>query len=254
MILAGQRKSSPAYTLYRLFWTAIDWLYPPTCPGCQKSGDRWCVACQNAAIRLGAEICPLCGDQSRAANICARCSVSRPAFAGLRSWGVHTGPLREAIHQLKYQRNIGLGECLAVHLVQTFLETGWQADLVCPVPLSTSRLHERGYNQAAELARPFSLALRIAYRPKLVTRIRDTRPQVGLNAQERQQNTRDAFRADPQIVQGRSVLMIDDVATTGATLSSCAEAVLNAGARQVFGLTLARAAFINSDLESPPGA
>ncbi len=254
MILAGQRKANPAYALYRLFWTAIDWLYPPTCPGCQKSGERWCADCQRSISRLGDQICPICGDLSPAGSLCPRCSASKPPFDALRSWGIYAGPLREAIHQLKYQKNIGLGECLAAHLVQAFREAGWQVDLVCPVPLSTARLQERGYNQAAELARPLALALGIAYRPKSITRIRETRPQVGLNALERQQNISNAFRADEKTVQGRSVLMIDDVATTGATLSSCADALRSAGARQVYGLTLARAAFSISDPDSPPGA
>lgn len=254
MIQAGQRKANPAYTLYRLFWTAIDWLYPPICPGCQKSGERWCVNCQRSITRPGDQICPVCGDQSPEARKCPRCTACTPSYDALRSWGIYAGPLREAIHQLKYQKNIGLGECLAVHLMQAYREMGWQVDLLCPVPLSTSRLQERGYNQAAELARPLALALGIKYQPKSVTRIRETRPQVGLNAQERQQNIRHAFRADEKIVRGRSVLMIDDVATTGATLSACAEAMRSAGARQVYGLTLARAAFYTSDLESPPGA
>jgi competence protein ComFC len=247
------QKHNPALTLYRLFWAAVDWIYPPYCPGCQKFGERWCADCIKQTPRMGSEICPVCGDISPGAELCSRCIACEQSFDALRSWGIFAGPLREAIHQLKYKRNIALGDSLSVHLHDKLNELAWPVDLICPVPLSSARMEERGYNQSAELARPLALAAHIPYRPKAIRRIRETRPQVGLNMNERKQNILDAFLAESKIVYDRSILIIDDVATTGSTISSCALAARQAGARKVYGLTLARATF-QADLESSQGA
>jgi ComF family protein len=123
----------------------------------------------------------------------------------------------------------------------------WEIDLVTPVPLGLARLAERGYNQSSLLARPLSLAMNIPYRPQILTRARETRPQVGLTAAERWVNVSGAFLAQTYGVTGRNVLVIDDVTTTGSTLEACAQALFTAGARQVYGLTFARAGF-----KSPP--
>jgi ComF family protein len=164
-------------------------------------------------------------------------------FEQLRSWGIFIGPLREAIHRLKYKHDLGLGEALAKHLVNLFLTTGWNIDLISPVPLSRPRQSERGYNQATLLAFPLSLAVGISFNSRTVSRIRNTRSQVGLKAKERAENVRDAFLADSGLVKGKRILMVDDVTTTGATISACAKALKNAGARSVYGLTLARSNF-----------
>jgi len=113
--------------------------------------------------------------------------------------------------------------------------------MLVPVPLGSKRIKERGYNQAGLIGWPLSLALDIAYAPRALSRARETRSQVGLSRAERHENVRDAFRADKRLVNGRVILLVDDVATTGVTLSSCAEALYAAGARDVFALTVARA-------------
>ena len=110
-----------------------------------------------------------------------------------------------------------------------------------PVPLGRKRLAERGYNQVNLIARPLSTALRIPYAPDALRRCQETRSQVGLTRTERRQNVRNAFRADQRRVVGCVVLVMDDIATTGSTLSSCAEALYGAGARDVFAYTVSRA-------------
>jgi ComF family protein len=109
------------------------------------------------------------------------------------------------------------------------------------VPLSKERYQQRGYNQAGLLARPVALALNIPYQPKALERWRDTVSQVGLSADQRMDNVVGAFKASQGLVKDRSILVIDDVTTTGATINSCAQALLQAGASEVFALTLARA-------------
>ena len=235
--------NNPAFKLYHLYWTAIDWIYPPDCGGCKKFGERWCIDCQNSVTPVGPRFCPKCGNFNDAGGLCPSCSASPPPYQALRSWGIFNGPLREAIHRLKYQHDIGLGEALAKHLIDYFAKTGWDIDMVAPIPLSFARQNERGYNQSALLAHPLALACNISFKSKALERIRDTRPQVGLKAKERAENVKDAFTANKNTVNGQKILLIDDVTTTGATISAAAEAIMNAGACCVYGLTLARSSY-----------
>jgi ComF family protein len=149
--------------------------------------------------------------------------------------------VRPALHKLKYRRDMGLGDALAVSIAGFVESLQWTFDMVVPIPLGGKRMQERGYNQVALIAKPLSLSLGSAYQPSALKRQRETKSQVGLSAGERKDNVQDAFLADPRIVRGRSVLVMDDVATTGATLSSSAEALIQAGAVHVFALTVARA-------------
>ncbi|MDD5371739.1 MAG: phosphoribosyltransferase family protein [Anaerolineaceae bacterium] len=136
---------------------------------------------------------------------------------------------------------MSMGEALSNALIQRLNEFGWWVDLVTPVPLSQGRYRERGYNQSALLAYPVALAHGIRYSSKALQRVRETASQINLTAEERHRNVLGAFAAESRIVAGKKVLVIDDVATTGATIGACAEALLKAGAVVVYGLTLARA-------------
>ncbi len=230
------------YQLYRLLWSAVDWLYPPHCAGCGRAGTRWCSDCQGRCERTGRNVCPVCGDLSGKGRVCPSCQVAPPHYLALRSWGIFAGPLRDALHQLKYNKDIGIGEALSVHLIELLGELNWPVEMVIPVPLSAQRLRERGYNQSGLLAKPLALAASLPYKPNALWRNRDTRSQVGLNERERLQNMLGAFNAEAGEVKNKAVLLVDDVATTGATESSCAQALMNAGAAAVYGLTLARTA------------
>jgi len=146
-----------------------------------------------------------------------------------------------AIHRLKYRRDIGLGEALSNQMSEFVKQLNWPADTLVPIPLGKKRLKERGYNQVASIALPLSLQLGLNYFPNALIRSRETRSQVGLSATERQENVRDAFQADAQKMNGRIVLLMDDVSTTGATISSAAEALYKSGTRDVYAITVARA-------------
>ena len=113
--------------------------------------------------------------------------------------------------------------------------------MITPVPLGRKRLQERGYNQVALVARPLSYELGLRYAPNVLTKTRETRSQVGLNAQERRENVSKAYQADPLAMKRKSILLMDDVSTTGSTISACAEALLSAGAKEVYAITIARA-------------
>ena len=142
---------------------------------------------------------------------------------------------------MKYRRNIGLGESIALQMQAFACSLQWPVTVLIPVPLGKTRLKERGYNQVGLVARPLAYHMGWMYEPYALKKTRDTRSQVGLNLAQRRDNVRRAYEADPRIVQGKSILLMDDVATTGSTISACAETLLSAGAQEVYVLTIARA-------------
>jgi len=159
----------------------------------------------------------------------------------MRSWLIYEGPIRHALLELKYGRNVALGDALAKHLAEFVGKLGWQVDLVVPVPLGKNRMKERGYNQVGLVALPLAAVNHWRYVPRALIRSRETRSQVGLTVDERKENVSGAFQANSALVSGATVLLMDDVATTGATLSACATSLLDAGAKSIFALALARA-------------
>jgi competence protein ComFC len=234
-------KKSILYWLESSFWNIVDLVFPPTCPSCQEIGFRWCEDCQRVVRPLaGVQICQVCGAPSDKAH-CKRCKSSRPSFVQLRSWVVFRHPIRSVLHSLKYQHNIGLGQTLAWAITPSLKQCNWPVQEVVPIPLSEERQRERGYNQAGLIARPTSQLLEIDYRPNVLRRARHTRSQVGLTIKEREKNVQNAFEADPTLVAGKNILLMDDVCTTGATLTDAARALSNAGAREVYAFTIARA-------------
>jgi ComF family protein len=154
---------------------------------------------------------------------------------------VFEGPIRHAIHNLKYRRNAALGDALAPHLAGYARKLGWQVDLVVPIPLGRQRMKERGYNQVGLIARPLASIQGWCYSPRVLIRTRETRSQVGLSPLERKKNIAGAFHAEPVLATGKAILLVDDVVTTGATISACSAALINAGAQSIYALTLARA-------------
>ena len=229
------------YHLYRSFWVGVDLLYPPLCGGCAKKGIRWCENCRKSITPIPEPICEICGLPQPRAGICPSCEQTRPAYQALRSWAVFEGPIRKALHQIKYRQDLGLGDSLAAEMFDFVNRLNWQIDLVIPVPLGKKRFRERGYNQVGLFARPLALAKEWKYASHSLKRVRETISQVGLSADERENNVRSAFVANAKRVAGQNVLVVDDVSTTGATLNSCAKALINGGAREVYALSIARA-------------
>lgn len=159
----------------------------------------------------------------------------------MRSWAVFDTPVQNALHTLKYRRNMGIGDALARQMVDFVRSLQWDVDMLIPIPLGKKRLKERGYNQVALVARPLAHELGLPYAPHGLWKSRETRSQVGLNVSQRRENVSKAYQAEVKVVNGKSVLLMDDVATTGSTVQSSAEALLSAGARKVYAVTIARA-------------
>ena len=233
------------YQAYQCFWSGFDWLYPPQCAGCGMAGKRWCDHCMESVQVINPPICPICGEKQSVEQVCVKCAQLVHSYAAVRSWAAYAGPLRKAIQRLKYHRDIAVGEILSRPMLAYLKKLDWTFDMVVPVPVSLARLAERGYNQVSLLARPIALGLERPYHSHALTKEFETRSQVGLTAKERQENVRGAFLADPKVVNGKSVLVIDDIATTGSTLEECAHALVKAGARQAYGFTLARSMILD---------
>jgi len=234
-------KPGLAYRFYHLLWGSLDLIFPPSCGGCGKLGARWCNDCQRKLSPVPLPVCEICGEPQHIAGICKECQSTRPAFYALRSCVVYKEPARPALIKLKYHHEIGLGEALAWHVALYLDQLGWQADSILPIPLSEQRSRERGYNQVDLIAHPLARLAGWQYTPGALCRTRHTNSQVGLGAGERRKNVLGAFQAESRIVTGKTLLLIDDVTTTGATLDSASHALLDAGANKVYALTFARA-------------
>ena len=185
--------------------------------------------------------------------LCGHCRIAEPDFDVARAFGLYRGNLRALILQLKFQRRERLGRRLGAYLAQAWerLEVFWEAPpvLLVPVPLFRARERERGFNQSRSLAEGLAHHLLKRHGRKtsriaagVLARTRQTLPQTGLKLLARRENVRGAFRAiSPERLRDRQVVLIDDVMTTGATLSACAQALKQGGAKSVFALSLARA-------------
>ena len=231
----------PAYFAYQWLWSTLDLLIPPTCGGCGGGGVSWCEACQEKVEIISPPICEMCGGNIQTQGLCFDCYQRPHTTKAIRSWAFFNGPLRNAIHKLKYGRDISLGIVMARPIIDLFSTLSWEIDIISPVPLGVARMNERGYNQSVLLARPLAMSTGIKFRPQALKRVRETTSQVGLAVKQRHENVHDAFRSSRREVEGKSVLVIDDVMTSGATLESCAAALFQSGVRSVYALTLARA-------------
>ncbi len=228
--------------LTRVGQAVLDVLFPSRCVGCGAYGSFLCQACQAELPRARPPRCPICWQPQRGATPCSRCRQERPAFQGARTLYLYEGAAREAVRALKYNYVSALAQPMA-QLMARYLEEeeSIEADLLVAVPLYGRRQRLRGYNQSALLARELSRLCGLSLAERGLARRRNTPPQArSVDAEARKRNVADAFKADRYWVEGKRVLLIDDVMTTGATLSACARALREGGAASVWALTFAR--------------
>jgi ComF family protein len=232
---------------------ALDLVYPALCPVCDHGlgagrRDPLCRECWSAIERIEPPCCATCGlplpsFEPVTPTIplrCHACASSPPPFDYGRAAGVYAGPLREALHALKFGGKRALaGPLSALVLAQCGALLGPHVDALVPVPLARARERERGFNQAALLAAHLAAASGLPSKPAWLSRARGTRPQTELTAGERRANVARAFTASRR-VRGAHVLLVDDIVTTGATAAECARTLRAAGARAVGVLAVAR--------------
>jgi ComF family protein len=223
----------------------LDLIFPPRCAGCWQRGELLCQSCLQTMQPLTTPICQHCGISLSTPGVhCMQCQYQRLHIDGLRSVHLYQDALRQAIHALKYAGQRRLAQPLGMLMAQAFQHYRMHVDSIVPLPLHAQRQQKRGYNQATLLARSCAAHLKVPCLENIIIRQRDTRPQVGLKARERQANVKEAFALATNIqTQGlatSTILLIDDVCTTGATLEACAAPLYASGVRAVWGLVLAR--------------
>lgn len=229
-----------------------DMLYPPRCRGCGRWGEWLCWVCWQDIRPVIPPFCPVCGQPMTEKELCPRCRKEGfQALEGARAAALYAPPLRQAIVHFKYRGEARLAHPLGEYMLRPLRHRPLRSEVIVPVPLHPDRLAQRGYNQAELLAAHLARGLGLPLGAEVLVRVRATAPQVTLGAGERVTNMARAFRCvQPEHVQGRCVLVVDDVMTTGSTLDACAVALKEAGAREVWGYTLARAVF--SSQQAPP--
>jgi ComF family protein len=196
-----------------------------------------CAACDADLPRLPTALCPRCALLSPAGAVCGRCLARPPSFDGTAAALAYAFPADALVHALKFRSELALAPLLARLMLKNI--AGEAVDCVVPVPLSAMRLRERGYNQAVEIARPLARAARAPLELALCERSRDTPAQTDLPWAARERNVRGAFQCNRSLI-GARVAVVDDVMTTGATLSEMATTLKRAGATRVVNWVVAR--------------
>jgi ComF family protein len=224
-----------------------DWLLPRLCPACggwTGPGRDLCSGCERTLPRL-AHACPRCATAYAHPGIhgeCGACQRRPPAFMRSVALYRYEPPVDHFIRALKFHQQLGLARMLGEQLARRVAqETAWP-DVIIPVPLHTTRLRERGYNQALEIARPVARALGVPLDRHSLVRVRATSAQAGMSVGARRKNVRGAFALrNGAPVQNRRVALVDDVLTTGSTAQAAAQCLRAAGAREVEVWVIARA-------------
>jgi ComF family protein len=214
-------------------------LFPARCVGCHRRGTPLCDECRAHLPYLPGGVCVRCAGTLGPRGTCRGCRQLSPAVSTVHAPFAYQGAARTAVLTLKFKSGRYLIPLMGELLCEALETHPLQSDLVVPVPLSAARLRQRGFNQAALLAERVAPGLHAVVTGALVREERAA--QVGLGAAERLTNLAGAFTcADPAGVAGKRVVLVDDVVTTGATVSMCADTLAQAGASRVMVLAFAR--------------
>lgn len=224
------------------FQDGIATLLPASCALCARPTRRTavCTDCEDDLPLPLAQCCPQCGELSDAHALCEGCRSEPPAFdASIAVWP-YAFPVDHLIQELKYRQRLPLGSWFAERIHRLIGHGRGLIDAVVPMPLHASRLRERGFNQAYEIARPLARDLDRPLLAVACRRIRDTAQQARLDRQSRRDNLTDAFDCDSDL-RGQTILLVDDVMTTGASAHAVSLALKHAGAKRVLVAVVARA-------------
>jgi len=233
-------------------------VFPSDCRICQTplttiSSLPVCEPCLAQVVPLDGILCRVCGEKlfssytnSGEGALCGMCRRAHPHFARAVAYGAYQGALREVVHLFKYDGIRPAGKLLGKLLYHAAGAMALpDSVMVVPVPLWAGKRHTRGFNQAEAIDRTFlsfQSSSSIQLDTAVLVRTRETASQTGLTRHQRRANVRGAFAVvKPERVKGRSILLVDDVMTTGTTAGECARVLRRAGAKEVFVATVARA-------------
>lgn len=205
----------------------LDLIFPPTCGHCGRVDFRFCPGCLRELEQVAV------AGFSRAQDV-------GPELDAITATGKHQAILQNAVQAFKYDGARDLAKPLAKRLATALRRTNWQFDVIVPVPLFADREAERGYNQATLLSQQMVAAAGVRSRPECLRRVRKTDQQALLSQADRRENVRQAFVASED-VSGLSILLVDDVITTGSTLLECAIALRVKGAVAVYAIAVSHA-------------
>ena len=230
-------------SIYRVFDDCLPiarWLMMPACTLCGGRGNDngLCQGCREALPGLAGKHCPVCALPNPTGDRCGRCVSKPPLFDRVVAAFSYEFPATVLIQGLKYRGDLACARPLAAGLAEA-LDNEPYPDLIIPMPLARARLASRGFNQAMEIAHLVAMEFQLDISVNVCRRMRDTAPQADLPWKQRTANIRDAFACDVD-VNGKSVAVVDDVLTTGATLNEMARTLKRCGAREVIGWIAAR--------------
>lgn len=238
-----------------LFKALLDMLFPPLCHVCrcflaETTEIYLCDGCREKIIPIDSPLCQICGvpfaTENGSDHTCGPCLTTHRPFSGARAAARFEGPMQELIHRFKYGKKVHLSRPLGLLTVAALsnIPQAFSADFLVPVPLHRRRLRERGFNQSQLIGRVLAKSWNIPLAVHNLRRSRWTPPQTGLSAAEREKNIRGAFSvARPDRFSGKRLLLVDDVYTTGSTVTECAKTLCRSGAKEVFVVTVARSVF-----------
>jgi len=239
--------------LYRLLSGLADIVWPKVCLSCKRklekrAGDKFiCASCESSIKRNTPPFCKSCGRSLKKTNItksiCPDCIRKKLHFDSASSPCAYSGVIKELIHEFKYKNKDYLGLSLSKLMIEFIKEYNMPinyVDYIIPIPLHSTRLREREFNQAEVLSKHIADEFKINVLPDVLLRTKETKTQTDLEMHERIANVQNSFSvANREILKGKNILLVDDVLTTGATSSEAAKALKNAGANIVFVMTLA---------------
>ena len=238
----------------KMFFKAfLDILFPPLCHVCRcylsdPTDIHLCNGCRVKILAVRSPLCPICGVPFATENgidhPCGHCLTIRRPFAGARAAARFEGPMQDLIHRFKYGKKVHLSRPLALLTASALgdFQSAISADCIVPVPLHHRRLRERGFNQSQLIGQILATRWKIPLSVHNLRRIRWTNPQTGLSAAERERNIKGAFTVvAPDRLEGMRLLLLDDVYTTGSTVTECAKTLRHYGAKEVHVVTVARA-------------
>ncbi|MBU1355165.1 MAG: ComF family protein [Candidatus Edwardsbacteria bacterium] len=227
-----------------------NFVFPPFCSHCHLRAPEGlaggiCQDCWSTVKIWKNGQCQRCGQPAaEAESLCQHCLIPDWGCNDIKTLGPFEAPLSDAVHMLKYSDAKSVSRRLGAMMAKCVVSDQRynKADLVLAVPLHKARKRERGYNQAQLLAEQLGKSLGIPSPEGLVTRARHTRSQTTLNKEQRLRNVEGIFAVhNPDRIKDRSIILVDDVLTTGATIGSCGQSLLLAGAREVLAMTAAAA-------------
>ena len=250
-------KTSIFHNLLVIPSEVLDLIYPRWCKICdirlsQGSIVCFCKSCWDEIKFINPPYCKKCGipyplAQNSDSFVCGNCINNKSYISKIRAIGIYDGVLRKAIHEFKYKGKSKLGFHLANLMIkkikenQEIIEFLKDVSFIIPVPLHRSKLKEREYNQSEILANLISKEIDIPVENNIIKRIKVTRPQSELKEEERQKNVKGVFEVKRnEKIEGKILLLIDDIVTTGATVEECAKVLIKSGANEIRVLSLSR--------------